>query len=169
MKVALKRQQAAEDAVALGLRTIATGNELKALPPGPIFGMKIADAEFPLSPQLKETTTTTTTTTSSKHEARIPKDHISRDSPPTPKEQKSPPLNISSSLDDKNGSPTSEPPTPKDILRKLFPSYDEDLLDQVLLQNDHNLVKTIQKLAPQTPHSHPLGFSTKHSSGASNK
>ena len=38
-QVALKRQQATEDAIALGLRSVATGTRLPFLPPGPIFGM----------------------------------------------------------------------------------------------------------------------------------
>lgn len=36
--MALKRQQAAEDAIAIGLRAIATGRNFGYLPPGPIFG-----------------------------------------------------------------------------------------------------------------------------------
>ena len=38
LKVALKRQQAAEDAIALGLRAVATGDHRSALPQGPIVG-----------------------------------------------------------------------------------------------------------------------------------
>ena len=37
-KVALKRQQATEDAIALGLRSVASGTRMPYLPPGPIFG-----------------------------------------------------------------------------------------------------------------------------------
>ncbi|XP_069675760.1 doublesex- and mab-3-related transcription factor A2-like [Periplaneta americana] len=40
-QVALKRQQAAEDAIALGLTAVATGTQYGYLPPGPIFGMAI--------------------------------------------------------------------------------------------------------------------------------
>ena len=36
--MALKRQQAAEDAIALGLRAVATGDHRVALPQGPIVG-----------------------------------------------------------------------------------------------------------------------------------
>ena len=38
-QVALKRQQAAEDAIALGLRAVATGDHRSALPQGPIVGL----------------------------------------------------------------------------------------------------------------------------------
>jgi hypothetical protein len=39
MQVALKRQQATEDAIALGLRSVASGTRMPFLPPGPIFGI----------------------------------------------------------------------------------------------------------------------------------
>lgn len=43
VQVALKRQQAAEDAIAIGLAAVATGTQYGYLPPGPIFGMAITD------------------------------------------------------------------------------------------------------------------------------
>ncbi|RWS27929.1 doublesex and mab-3 related transcription factor 3-like protein [Leptotrombidium deliense] len=43
-QVALKRQQAAEDAIAMGLRAVATGSSVGGyLPPGPIFGMPVTE------------------------------------------------------------------------------------------------------------------------------
>ncbi len=39
--MALKRQQAAEDVIAIGLRAVATGSSAGYLPPGPIFGMSV--------------------------------------------------------------------------------------------------------------------------------
>lgn len=43
-KVALKRQQAAEDAIAMGLRAVATGAPMNTyLPPGPIFGIQVTE------------------------------------------------------------------------------------------------------------------------------
>ena len=39
LKVALKRQQAAEDAIALNMRALATGEEVGHLPQGPIVGI----------------------------------------------------------------------------------------------------------------------------------
>lgn len=41
-QVALKRQQAAEDAIALGIRVMATGEHRHYLPAGPILGLPIA-------------------------------------------------------------------------------------------------------------------------------
>ena len=40
--MALKRQQAAEDAIALGIRVMATGEHYNYLPPGPILGLPLA-------------------------------------------------------------------------------------------------------------------------------
>lgn len=41
--MALKRQQAAEDSIALGLTAVMTGKKFGFLPPGPIFGMAVPD------------------------------------------------------------------------------------------------------------------------------
>ncbi len=40
--MALKRQQAAEDAIALGIRAMATGEHYNYLPQGPILGLPLA-------------------------------------------------------------------------------------------------------------------------------
>ena len=46
--MALKRQQAAEDAIAMGLRAVATGAPLEGyLPSGPIFGMPVTEPRVP--------------------------------------------------------------------------------------------------------------------------
>ncbi|XP_066601985.1 doublesex- and mab-3-related transcription factor A2-like [Prorops nasuta] len=42
-QVALKRQQAAEDAIALRMAKVATGQKLNRLPPGKIFGMAVTE------------------------------------------------------------------------------------------------------------------------------
>ncbi|XP_023326746.1 doublesex- and mab-3-related transcription factor 3 [Eurytemora carolleeae] len=45
-QVALKRQQAAEDAIAIGIRAVTTGENMSALPQGPIIGLpRLADRE----------------------------------------------------------------------------------------------------------------------------
>uniref|UniRef100_T1J9X2 DM domain-containing protein n=1 Tax=Strigamia maritima TaxID=126957 RepID=T1J9X2_STRMM len=44
-QVALKRQQAAEDAIAIGLRAVTTGTSYSYLPPGPIFGLQVTRPE----------------------------------------------------------------------------------------------------------------------------
>ena len=43
LKVALKRQQAVEDAIALRLASNETGKSFESLPPGKIFGMSVTE------------------------------------------------------------------------------------------------------------------------------
>lgn len=43
LQVALKRQQAVEDAIALRLASTETGTQLEALPPGKIYGMTVTE------------------------------------------------------------------------------------------------------------------------------
>lgn len=52
IQVALKRQQAVEDAIALRLASNETGTSLDVLPPGKIFGMNVTEpcATPPTSP-----------------------------------------------------------------------------------------------------------------------
>lgn len=44
--MALKRQQAVEDAIALRLASNETGKPLETLPPGKIFGMKVTEPKI---------------------------------------------------------------------------------------------------------------------------
>lgn len=44
--MALKRQQAVEDAIALRLASNETGKSLETLPPGKIFGMKVTEPKI---------------------------------------------------------------------------------------------------------------------------
>ncbi|XP_011501334.1 PREDICTED: doublesex- and mab-3-related transcription factor A2-like [Ceratosolen solmsi marchali] len=44
-QVALKRQQAAEDAIALSMAKVTTGQKMSRLPPGKIFGMTVTDPD----------------------------------------------------------------------------------------------------------------------------
>ena len=154
----MKRQQAAEDAVALGLRTIATGNHLKALPPGPIYGMKVDELE----PQsvIKELNTTAAHLTQSSRKTSSAKKENGNQHKGTSgngsQNQNVDKERIQIQHTSTNHCTVSDSPTPKDILKKLFPSYDDGLLDQVLSQNEQNLVKTIQKLTPHHTHHHHL-------------
>ncbi|XP_014486098.1 PREDICTED: uncharacterized protein LOC106750332 [Dinoponera quadriceps] len=49
-QVALKRQQAAEDAIALKMAKVATGQKLDRLPPGKIFGMSVTEPKSTVDP-----------------------------------------------------------------------------------------------------------------------
>ncbi|KAG8039657.1 hypothetical protein G9C98_000386 [Cotesia typhae] len=52
-QVALKRQQAAEDAIALSMAKVATGQNLDRLPSGKIFGMAVTEPNSQISSQVK--------------------------------------------------------------------------------------------------------------------
>ncbi|XP_012538336.1 doublesex and mab-3 related transcription factor 3, truncated [Monomorium pharaonis] len=58
-QVALKRQQAAEDAIALKMAKVATGQKLDRLPPGKIFGMSVTEPKSTV--EHNENTTTVAT------------------------------------------------------------------------------------------------------------
>ncbi|XP_012270929.1 doublesex- and mab-3-related transcription factor A2 [Orussus abietinus] len=56
-QVALKRQQAAEDAIALSMAKVATGRKLTRLPPGKIFGMAVTEPDRPSRSESVDETT----------------------------------------------------------------------------------------------------------------
>ena len=47
LQVALKRQQAAEDALALNMRSVASGEAMVSLPEGPIIGLPCSGVRAP--------------------------------------------------------------------------------------------------------------------------
>ena len=53
VQVALKRQQAAEDAIALSMAKVTTGQKLNRLPPGKIFGMTVTEPDVVEKSQLE--------------------------------------------------------------------------------------------------------------------
>ncbi|XP_050533612.1 doublesex- and mab-3-related transcription factor dmd-4-like isoform X2 [Daktulosphaira vitifoliae] len=74
-QVALKRQQAAEDAIALGLATATTGTKYGCLPQGPIFGMTVPASKSPASEEESDRTNDkqfTTLQISSSNKATLP-------------------------------------------------------------------------------------------------
>ncbi|XP_054162413.1 doublesex- and mab-3-related transcription factor A2-like [Oppia nitens] len=69
-QVALKRQQAAEDAIAIGLRAVATGAPVNTyLPPGPIFGIQVTEPLRDSSDNLLKTDNTNTNSESGDFDA----------------------------------------------------------------------------------------------------
>ena len=56
-QVALKRQQAAEDAIALSMAKVTTGQKLSRLPPGKIFGMTVTEPDTVTKSKLSLTST----------------------------------------------------------------------------------------------------------------
>ncbi|XP_067140291.1 doublesex- and mab-3-related transcription factor A2-like [Centruroides vittatus] len=141
-QVALKRQQAAEDAIAMGLRAVATGTSISYLPPGPIFGMAITDPEDRDSDSDRDSTNPRCapepTTTSSIEVGQ---------NKPKPK-----PTNTNNN--NKKNPSSAEASTPADfrpgrlspleILSRIFPTQKRTVLELVLQGCNGDLVKTIE-------------------------
>lgn len=112
--MALKRQQAAEDAIALHLASAENGTNYEYLPPGRIYGMQVTSPcpNPPESPEIDTTDTPEKTET-----------------PPEPKETK----------DEIVVSPASI-----EMLSKLFPNKKRAVLELVLKRCNHDLLKAIE-------------------------
>ncbi|XP_043246436.1 doublesex- and mab-3-related transcription factor A2-like [Amphibalanus amphitrite] len=122
-QVALKRQQAAEDAIAMGLRAVATGSSCAYLPPGPIFGMNMTQS------QAADQTAT---------------DHETEESAASDEESRAPPADDSGD----SGEPAERSAAAwfghMQILRRIFPSQKASVLEERLEACCGDLVKTIE-------------------------
>ncbi|XP_064479377.1 doublesex- and mab-3-related transcription factor dmd-4-like [Ornithodoros turicata] len=141
-QVALKRQQAAEDAIAMGLRAAATGTALPYLPPGPIFGLPLAARAM----------------AQAKGKAR---DAAKRTREPSSNEvEKS-----TSDTDDAAHSPPSGPSprcttpvlcpdgrlSPPSMLARVFPQHKRGVLELVLRSCQGDLLRAIEQLVARVP------------------
>ncbi|XP_059611014.1 doublesex- and mab-3-related transcription factor A2 [Phlebotomus argentipes] len=120
-QVALKRQQAVEDAIALRLASNESGTSLDSLPPGKIFGMNVTEPR--MTPPPKEAVTT----------AKI---------------EESPSKSNASPIPSQNGSVSQ---TAIDMLAQLFPHRKRSVLELVLKRCDLDLLKAIEQCGSATP------------------
>ncbi|CAG9769819.1 unnamed protein product [Ceutorhynchus assimilis] len=113
-QVALKRQQAAEDAIALHLASAESGTTYEYLPPGRIYGMQVTSPEA---------------------------EPLDGDDPPQSEKFSSPSEKLPSDgvKDDVNVSPASV-----EMLSKLFPNKKRTVLELVLKRCNHDLLKAIE-------------------------
>lgn len=113
-QVALKRQQAAEDAIALHLASAENGTNYEYLPPGRIYGMQVTSpcSNPPDSPEID--------TSDSPEQPNIPED-----TKETKKEIVVSPASI-------------------EMLSKLFPNKKRAVLELVLKRCNHDLLKAIE-------------------------
>ncbi|GAB0095107.1 doublesex- and mab-3-related transcription factor A2 [Sergentomyia squamirostris] len=130
-QVALKRQQAVEDAIALRLASNESGTSLETLPPGKIFGMNVTDPR--LTPP--------------------PKGSCS----PAKSEEGPSKSAPSSSASSPTGGVSQ---TAIDMLSQLFPHRKRSVLELVLKRCDLDLLKAIEQCGAATPSAfRPLGNS----------
>ncbi|XP_076630272.1 doublesex- and mab-3-related transcription factor A2 [Colletes latitarsis] len=146
-QVALKRQQAAEDAIALKMAKVATGQKLNRLPPGKIFGMAITEpkpateANQDTDPPHKEDEKASENSRkdSSRDQCHEPP-LISEDFP----KYKNQVFNGNSPDDAKEASVSQ---TSVDTLARLFPNTKLSVLQLVLQRCGQDLLKAIEYFA----------------------
>ncbi|XP_013186408.2 doublesex- and mab-3-related transcription factor dmd-4 [Amyelois transitella] len=140
-QVALKRQQAAEDKIALHLASVETGTALDALPPGRIFGMRVTRPCPSPGPEPD----------SNAEQTPIHIDSETSDSLPdccaaSPDSAGS----TSAALSRPGGS--EDGPDPEgavttaglEMLRKLFPGKKRSVLELVLRRCNHDLLRAVE-------------------------
>lgn len=126
LQVALKRQQAVEDAIALRLVANKTGRQIDALPPGSIFGLSVtqpAVAATPATPSVS---------------ASSPEAEQSRAEPE--------PLAVAQDLSAPRRENVSQ--TAIDMLAQLFPQRKRSVLELVLKRCDLDLIRAIENVSP---------------------
>ncbi|XP_053986843.1 doublesex- and mab-3-related transcription factor A2-like [Hylaeus volcanicus] len=148
-QVALKRQQAAEDAIALKMAKVATGQKLSRLPPGKIFGMAVTEPKSTIDASKEDDLLrkeVEETAEDSKKESSL-KDQCHE--PPSVVEDlanyKSQILFSAKSQDDAKESSVSQ--TSVDTLARLFPNTKLSVLQLVLQRCGQDLLKAIEYFA----------------------
>ncbi|KAH8358429.1 hypothetical protein KR093_000220 [Drosophila rubida] len=131
-QVALKRQQAVEDAIALRLVANKTGRKIDTLPPGSIFGLTVTKPKEqppPKSPQpVEEETAAEEQPQEQEHEAETELIAVAQD-------LSAPRREIVSQ-------------TAIDMLSQLFPQRKRSVLELVLKRCDLDLIRAIENVSP---------------------
>uniref|UniRef100_A0A182LXJ2 DM domain-containing protein n=1 Tax=Anopheles culicifacies TaxID=139723 RepID=A0A182LXJ2_9DIPT len=124
-QVALKRQQAVEDAIALRLASTETGTQLEALPPGKIYGMTVTEPCPSPSPSSSTASVDIISSTSS--------DGVAGFEPTEEVRLGKPKGNITVSQN------------ALDMLAKLFPHRKRSVLELILKRCDSDLLRAIEQ------------------------
>lgn len=131
LQVALKRQQAVEDAIALRLVANKTGRQIDALPPGSIFGLSVTQPAVAATPA-------TPSVSASSPEAEHAEQSASRAEPE--------PLAVAQDLSAPRRENVSQ--TAIDMLAQLFPQRKRSVLELVLKRCDLDLIRAIENVSP---------------------
>ncbi|XP_035899582.1 doublesex- and mab-3-related transcription factor A2 [Anopheles stephensi] len=126
-QVALKRQQAVEDAIALRLASTETGTQLEALPPGKIYGMSVTEPCPSPSPSSSTASVDVISSTSSDGLGGFEATEEGRLGRPKA------PGNVTVSQN------------ALDMLAKLFPHRKRSVLELILKRCDSDLLKAIEQ------------------------
>ncbi|XP_043269920.1 doublesex- and mab-3-related transcription factor A2-like [Venturia canescens] len=173
-QVALKRQQAAEDAIALSMAKVATGQKLDRLPPGKIFGMAVTE---PNSSSLSTSIVTAESAVSSDDKvpsamendgeakieapASMPENSTIRTAVQSPvvgedctKNETSGGFGVRKRAEPGTDEGSKEPnpvsPTSVETLARLFPSTKLSVLQLVLQRCGQDLLKAIEYFASES-------------------
>ncbi|XP_075236493.1 doublesex- and mab-3-related transcription factor A2-like [Lycorma delicatula] len=149
-QVALKRQQAAEDCIALGLTEVMTGKKFCFLPPGPIFNMVLPEQgentqEQPSSSKSPESSEDIESPPPADSSIDVsPVQCASEDKEKNQQDEQihPPPSN--------NISSTNFSPSSLELLVRLFPDKKRSVLELVLRRSGHDLLKAIEQCVAQT-------------------
>ncbi|XP_054724998.1 LOW QUALITY PROTEIN: doublesex- and mab-3-related transcription factor A2-like [Uloborus diversus] len=141
-QVALKRQQAAEDAIAIGLRAVATGAPLTYLPPGPIFGLPAVEGAAAnrkaVAPARKnEKSSMEKSESNSRSSPDSSKCKSSRSNPRPPSTERISPGPMPADFRPGRLSPL-------DILNRLFPNQKKAVMELVLQGCNGDIAKAIE-------------------------
>ncbi|XP_033165853.1 doublesex- and mab-3-related transcription factor A2 [Drosophila mauritiana] len=132
-QVALKRQQAVEDAIAMRLVANKTGRSIDALPPGNIFGLTVTQ---PSSPRPKREDDQTEKPISEEQQQQLMRKEEEYSESPAVAQDLSAPRRDNVSQ------------TAIDMLAQLFPQRKRSVLELVLKRCDLDLIRAIENVSP---------------------
>ncbi|CAK9826850.1 Doublesex- and mab-3-related transcription factor dmd-4 [Anthophora retusa] len=143
-QVALKRQQAAEDAIALKMAKVATGQKLNRLPQGKIFGMAVTEPKPAIDTSKEVDTSQNDDSETEELKKNSPVKEQDQDSPVNENlsKYKSLVFNATEETKESNVSQTSV-----ETLARLFPNTKLSVLQLVLQRCGQDLLKAIEYFA----------------------
>lgn len=146
LQVALKRQQAVEDAIALRLVANKTGRQIDALPPGSIFGLTVtqpaASREAAAAAAATATQSVAANSPKAEHAEQSQSEHSASRAEPEP-------LAVAQDLSAPRRENVSQ--TAIDMLAQLFPQRKRSVLELVLKRCDLDLIRAIENVSPPQP------------------
>ncbi|KAL7298158.1 hypothetical protein TKK_0009157 [Trichogramma kaykai] len=151
-QVALKRQQAAEDAIALSMAKVSTGQKLSRLPQGKIFGMQVTEPDVdakskanPSAPSVKNLFNDNKTAGESGRKIKSNPVGQSVTDDPAASSSKVRKFNyFSSSSDEKSVTTSTVSVASLNTLARLFPGTKTAVLQLVLQRCGQDLLKAIE-------------------------
>ncbi|KAH0550156.1 doublesex- and mab-3-related transcription factor A2-like [Cotesia glomerata] len=160
-QVALKRQQAAEDAIALSMAKVATGQKLDRLPPGKIFGMAVTEPNSQISSHVKpapdddpdvdvDDPVDAKESSESEGAGSAKENQVDLKLNSTLDKKKTSIFNATDKSDPEDKSPKESPAisqTSVETLARLFPSTKLSVLQLVLQRCGQDLLKAIEYFA----------------------